>query len=169
MVGKTCGICQKAFSVPNSRHATAKYCGDVCRGKAMTRRGRVEAPCKVCNSLFLKVKSSPAVYCSQVCFGIDKRKSLSGSGKCLRKVVFNRLKEVECSSCGYDEHPEILGIHHIDHNHNNNDLSNLAVVCANCHSLEHKKHVVHGGYAKLVTLATIFNREEPTDAINKEC
>lgn len=49
-----------------------------------------------------------------------------------------------CNRCGYDEHPRILGVHHIDRNKKNNDLSNLEVLCPNCHSLEHSRHTVHG-------------------------
>ncbi len=155
---KNCQICQKEFLVIPSRGNKAKYCGFPCRNKAMVLRGRIEVPCKLCARLFAKPKSAPTVYCSQICMGIDRRESLNGSKKCLRKVVFRRLKELKCSGCGYDGHPEILGIHHIDHNHDNNDLSNLAVVCANCHSLEHKRHIVHGGFSKLQTLETLFQR-----------
>lgn len=50
---------------------------------------------------------------------------------------------VKCVRCGYSEHPEILGVHHIDEDRNNNTLSNLAVLCPNCHSLAHRKHIPH--------------------------
>lgn len=49
----------------------------------------------------------------------------------------------KCQKCGYDKEPKILGVHHIDHDRNNNALSNLAVLCANCHSLAHLKHISH--------------------------
>lgn len=155
---KICLICSASFEIIKSRVNTAKYCGDKCRGKAMSLRGNIEVSCNVCNALFSKRKSEPTVYCSQVCMGIDRRKSLNGSGKCLRKL--------ECGVCSYDEHPEILGIHHIDHNHSNNSLYNLMVICANCHSLEHKRHIVHGGLSRKVTLEQLFHREGNYDAVN---
>lgn len=39
----------------------------------------------------------------------------------------------ECERCGYNEFKSCLHVHHIDENHNNNDSSNLIVLCANCH------------------------------------
>lgn len=48
-----------------------------------------------------------------------------------------------CSRCGYNKHPQLLGIHHKDKNRENNNIENLEVLCANCHSEAHLKHVVH--------------------------
>jgi hypothetical protein len=42
-----------------------------------------------------------------------------------------------CERCGYSEEVGILVIHHKDRNRDNNDLGNLAVLCPNCHALEH--------------------------------
>lgn len=41
-----------------------------------------------------------------------------------------------CERCGYDK-IEILQVHHLDHNHSNNELANLALICPNCHYEEH--------------------------------
>ena len=48
--------------------------------------------------------------------------------------------EDKCSICGWDKKP--IGnkytpceLHHIDGNNNNNELSNLQLLCPNCHSL----------------------------------
>lgn len=49
----------------------------------------------------------------------------------------------QCEHCGYDKIPEILGVHHKDKNRNNNNISNLIVLCPNCHSIEHHKHICH--------------------------
>jgi predicted HNH restriction endonuclease len=43
----------------------------------------------------------------------------------------------ECEKCGYDEVPGILIVHHKDRNRANNELNNLAVLCPNCHAIEH--------------------------------
>jgi predicted HNH restriction endonuclease len=47
-----------------------------------------------------------------------------------------------CNRYGYNSEPKILGVHHKDRNRHNNDISNLEVLCPNCHSLEHLKHIV---------------------------
>jgi 5-methylcytosine-specific restriction endonuclease McrA len=57
-----------------------------------------------------------------------------------RKVLLLRdgLKEYRCESCGQTEwlgQPIPLELHHIDGNRNNNQLSNLQLLCANCHAL----------------------------------
>jgi 5-methylcytosine-specific restriction endonuclease McrA len=49
-----------------------------------------------------------------------------------------RFLEQVCNRCGYQEHPEILQAHHIDHNRSNNDIKNLEMLCPNCHALEHR-------------------------------
>jgi hypothetical protein len=49
------------------------------------------------------------------------------------KVKAQRKK---CERCEYDKY-EILQIHHKDRNRNNNDLSNLQLICPNCHYEEH--------------------------------
>ena len=41
----------------------------------------------------------------------------------------------KCVCCGYDE---VLDLHHIDGNHNNNDPSNHGVLCPNCHAKIHR-------------------------------
>ena len=46
----------------------------------------------------------------------------------------------KCSRCGWGEINTYTGkvplqVHHIDGNPNNNDISNLALLCPNCHSL----------------------------------
>lgn len=46
-----------------------------------------------------------------------------------------------CELCGKDirhaTHYEWVG-HHIDHNRQNNDISNLLLICKRCHQIEHK-------------------------------
>lgn len=42
----------------------------------------------------------------------------------------------KCERCGYDLY-EILHVHHIDRNRDNNVLNNLELLCPNCHAKEH--------------------------------
>lgn len=52
------------------------------------------------------------------------------------KLLDEGLKEYQCEYCGLSEWnnlPIPLELHHIDGNHHNNELSNLMLVCPNCH------------------------------------
>lgn len=53
-----------------------------------------------------------------------------------RQIAFNSLQN-KCNMCGYDKIKEILEVHHIDCNRNNNNIYNLEILCPNCHSEKH--------------------------------
>lgn len=74
------------------------------------------------------------------------------------KMINNHIIDIEykCSKCGntgtWLNDKLILEVHHIDGNHFNNDISNLCLLCPNCHSqtdnyrnklnkTKHKKHI----------------------------
>lgn len=56
------------------------------------------------------------------------------------RVTAFKIKPKICEDCGYDAVPEILQVHHMDRNRTNNDISNLKVLCPNCHQIEHYKN-----------------------------
>lgn len=41
--------------------------------------------------------------------------------------------EHKCAVCGWNEDTRILEVHHIDTNHDNNDINNLMILCPICH------------------------------------
>ena len=53
-------------------------------------------------------------------------------------LFFHGLKEHKCEKCGIGEiwngGPLVLQVHHIDGNHTNNRISNIQILCPNCHS-----------------------------------
>lgn len=54
------------------------------------------------------------------------------------KLIKEGIKERKCEQCGLSEwfNQELsLELHHIDGNHYNNELTNLQILCPNCHSL----------------------------------
>lgn len=58
--------------------------------------------------------------------------------KLRRKLIEDGIKEEKCEMCGLGEwmgNKIVLELHHIDGNRFNNDLSNLQILCPNCHSL----------------------------------
>ena len=59
------------------------------------------------------------------------------SKKYRSKFKYKSHKKDTCESCGFKAvHSCQLDVDHIDGNHNNNKLSNLQTLCANCHRLK---------------------------------
>ncbi len=51
-----------------------------------------------------------------------------------RRLAFHVYPH-RCAVCGYNNVLDILEVHHIDGNRANNDISNLIILCPNCHRL----------------------------------
>lgn len=144
-VEKICTVCGKPFLVNKFREQTSKYCGNKCKKIGQYINRHKEVTCINCNIKFATSPSRNPKFCSKTCrYEYEKHHNVLSFSN-----ARGRLKQVgrfvKCEKCGYNEHLEILGIHHIDRNHNNNALDNLIVLCPNCHSLEHKKHIPQGG------------------------
>ena len=59
------------------------------------------------------------------------------SYKLLQRLIKENVKEYKCEICGNSEwmgNPIPLQLHHIDGEHTNNELSNLQILCPNCHA-----------------------------------
>lgn len=62
--------------------------------------------------------------------------SVKKNGRTTLKAIIN-LRGRKCECCGLTEwlgEPINLEIHHIDGDHNNNELENIQLLCPNCHS-----------------------------------
>ena len=60
------------------------------------------------------------------------------SHKLKNKLIEFGYKESKCELCGISEwmgKPVKLQLHHIDGDHDNNELSNLQILCPNCHAM----------------------------------
>ena len=60
------------------------------------------------------------------------------TNKIRKKLLRDGFKKHICEQCGNTEwmnQPIPLEVHHIDGNKNNNELSNLQLLCPNCHAL----------------------------------
>ena len=64
--------------------------------------------------------------------------SLISSGNLKKKLIKANILENKCSICNinniWNNKPLILQLDHIDGDHDNNELSNLRILCPNCHS-----------------------------------
>ena len=93
--------------------------------------------CEFCGSTFRKRKKelnkTKRSYCS-----INCRNRAMNDAK--RKSTINNYRNVadanykhKCSVCGWDEDEDILEVHHIDENRENNNVDNLIILCPTCH------------------------------------
>jgi len=142
-VKTNCELCGKYFEHISSRSNKAKYCSRQCYHKAQHLKGTKQYTCKHCSKQFLNPPSHKRVYCSRACVSKSNLEEWNPAFSTVRKSMVKRGMIKACIKCGYDKEPKILGVHHIDENRKNNELSNLMVLCPNCHSLEHLKHIAH--------------------------
>ena len=62
------------------------------------------------------------------------------TGKYIKERAYRELVALEsCAECGATG--VVFDVHHIDGDHNNNDLSNLIVLCRKCHGEKHGRPV----------------------------
>ncbi len=142
-VKTNCHICNNEFEHIESRCNKAKYCSRQCYYIAMSKKGSKEYTCKHCSKKFHDAPSKNRIYCSRECSNKETLSEFKPSFQTVRKSMLRRNMLDKCESCGYSEHKEILGIHHKNRNRNDNSLNNLMILCPNCHSIEHKKHISH--------------------------
>jgi hypothetical protein len=142
-ISACCAVCNHDFTHISSRSNKAKYCSRTCYYKAQRLKGSVTVICKHCSTPFQTSPSHHRIYCSRACINKSQKAIWSPVFTTVRKSLKRRGEISACDNCGYDKHPEILGVHHKDHNRKNNERSNLAILCPNCHSLEHRKHTPH--------------------------
>jgi len=120
------------------KHGGRIFCSLACYGLSC----RKELPCLVCGKLILS--GSRKSLCSRECSnkhrsGIRYKINSPRDKAKLQKALKNKLLEIrgkKCERCDYEKH-RILQVHHKDRNRENNDLTNLELICPNCHCEEH--------------------------------
>ena len=141
-----CTVCNSLFIKQKRQlnvHGTCSLqCTSVAKGSTLVCK------CDHCGNEFFKPKSkveaskSGKVFCCRECkdiaqtYMIDIQPEHYGTGSDYRTKALKYYKPI-CSRCGYNN-IAALEVHHIDSDRNNNELSNLMVLCANCHTLTHK-------------------------------
>jgi len=149
-----CKICSKPF-YPRPSHVKngwGIYCSKKCKDTGQITRQKVQ--CFTCNKEITKTPTqlnnskSGKFFCDKSCQTKWRNTVYIGSmhanyktGKQSYQSILkrNKIKKV-CGYCG-EKDVRVLATHHVDEDHYNNDLSNLAWLCHNCHSLVHYDNV----------------------------
>lgn len=129
-----CIVCGKIFKCPII-HKRRKTCSTKCYDKY--RGSRIVGQCEWCGQdvhgrQFGKKKE--IYFCSKQCSGKHKRWNTEPETY-QKKKIWNNIKnnkEIECELCHLDD-IDVLTVHHMDGDRKNNDLSNLQLLCYNCH------------------------------------
>jgi hypothetical protein len=145
-----CKICGNKF-YPRPSHVKKGwgiYCSRNC--KNIGTRVRQKFFCSICNKELMKTTTqishskSKKFFCSKSCqtkwrnteyIGIRHKGFKDGSNIYQSILKRHKIPQI-CNLCG-EKDIRVLTTHHIDENHKNNDIKNLAYLCHNCHSLVH--------------------------------
>ncbi len=130
------------------------YCSIKCSGES--KRNRVTIACYVCNKEVERTKSkidsskNGVFFCGRECK--DFAQSIEGDCKAIqpehykggiwidyRKKCAKQFKK-GCVGCGIKKR-YLLFVHHKNGDRKNNKMSNLEVVCCNCHAIRHLKQI----------------------------
>lgn len=138
---KNCVVCKKEFFTDKWKAKTRKYCSSKCASVKNGKGGSVELSCTTCGKQIRRLPSNvrKTNFCDYKCMA--KGKMLDAprtNGFANVRTWFGRFNRMsKCEACGYNTIPGILILHHKDRDRKNNHLSNLAVLCPNCHAVEH--------------------------------
>ena len=166
---KNCITCNNAFEIPKIKHGADKiYCSPKCGSKFRYIKEKNKKPncfCSLCCKPLtrrgdrIKNSRSKLFFCSRDHEGIfysdknnkeklpkhfftKKKENLHGDGirsRVHRKIAFKEYKLPKIGNrCNITDYRVII-VHHKDRNRTNNDISNLEILCANCHFIEHYK------------------------------
>ena len=143
-----CSKCGKEFEIPLKRYNykiknNEKF---YCSKKCSTHREQTLCNCATCGKEIYVVNSQLArsksgnVYCSRHCATIannhlkvgDKHPNYNGGYSVYRSLALNNYPH-ECAICHWNEDSDVLQVHHIDSNRQNNSIENLIVLCPTCH------------------------------------
>jgi hypothetical protein len=143
-----CQVCGTVYRRQKRQQKELYTCSIGCN--SIAKGSTIELNCDHCGELFLRGKSklklskSGKYFCSRLCkdkaqsYMLEIQPDHYGSGEYsdYRTKALYQLGCV-CIQCGYSN-KDALEVHHIDRNRGNNNISNLEVLCANCHTLKHK-------------------------------
>lgn len=156
MIEVSCQTCTAPFLVKPSwvKNGYGKFCSPTCRRSAQ-RTGTVVL-CHVCQKetykpgKALKGTKSGLLFCGKSCqtkwrnnfFSKEKHPNYINGDHSYKNVLLKTGVIQVCRLCKTDD-VRVLAVHHVDHNHFNNKVENLAWLCHNCHHLVHHHKKEH--------------------------
>ncbi|MGE5438002.1 MAG: hypothetical protein ACM3O3_12355 [Syntrophothermus sp.] len=159
LINIKCDFCNNIFKRKSSHVNSNKknnyknFCSKECfsqYSKNKLRKGSMIINCKQCNKTVKKQLSdykkskSGNMFCSHRCSQLynsktDRKHPFYKNGKSSYRNKALKYLENKCSVCGYDI-VKILEVHHKDKNRENNDISNLDILCPTHHN-EYQKDI----------------------------
>lgn len=155
-----CDYCGKEFDKETRRVNEARkngwkiFCSTECMKAAKTTK--IKCTCAQCGKEIYKIPSqmklskSGNVFCSKSCAasynnshfrtGENNPNWKGNDSKEYAAIAYRTYKPI-CAVCGCED-TDMLEVHHIDENHDNNDIDNLIILCANHHSKVHRGGLV---------------------------
>jgi hypothetical protein len=121
-----CIVCENEFV---TKGPNALYCSVKCKESSRPESSKKDFICLFCGKKFKRrAKYNAGKFCSRECSGLYT--TANGKYNYFYKAFLNLPHK--CNRCGIEDYTVLL-VHHKDHNHSNNSLSNLEILCANCH------------------------------------
>ncbi len=156
-ITRRCDGCDQLFQ-PEMRDVMVGF-GRFCSRKCINEFRRHPAKralfstftCALCLTKFSRdnssiVSKSGLQFCSRTCKDIAQRLEsnfpqirpchYSTGEVSYRQIAFRHYPKI-CNRCGYDKYENVLQVHHIDRNRQNNNHINLEILCPTCHLEEH--------------------------------
>lgn len=130
------------------RHKEVDACSPKCL--SILKGTRTIHSCAHCQKEFTRSLSKAensskhgVLFCSRECKDIGQtyiipiQPSHYGTAtKGYRQIALKHLP-IKCNRCGYNDNVAGLVVHHIDHNRDNNSITNLEILCGTCHMIHH--------------------------------
>lgn len=145
-----CTYCKKPYKKQKAHAEGAKqefYCSTKCYN---LHNSKIKLNCSHCNIEFYRnkceinkrTKNKNINFCSRECkdaavhYMNEIRPAHYGTSEDYRIKALRLLPNL-CNNCGFNNFLA-LEVHHKDHNRSNNNINNLEILCANCHTIKHK-------------------------------
>lgn len=160
MLQKKCLYCSTQIKVRAVDHkrGLGKFCSISCSSKQRAKNERkkrgVNCECAQCGKRFYRNPSKRSMsksglqFCSRGCKDVAQRIGgieaiqpdhyNGGAGARYYRNLALRHYDHKCNRCGYSKCLSCLEVHHKDRDRSNNNLSNLEILCRNCHGEEHR-------------------------------
>lgn len=136
-----CQECGAAFVAIKYHRHVQEFCSRRCAN--LSRNPHVVKVCTYCGIEYriteYRAANTVTKFCSHSCrlaeWAKQRREHPTKNSKYRATAYEDHGRK--CTRCGYDTVPQILIVHHIDHDRTNQRPENLTVLCPNCHAVEH--------------------------------